>query len=166
MIPRHVETIFCDDIRQEIGGKLSLMGIYSGALFVPAFPATLPKLCLLVKVLTPVDDPLRTLKLRVLRDDEVLQEISLNEEQLAAASDSSEDLTEEQQREERKQKKDEHVQVTQLLLAFSPLQLDGPCLLKVRVQTDGAEEGELRGLSLRVGQQSQPSGVTDSVIER
>jgi hypothetical protein len=165
MIPRHVETIFCDDIRQEIGGKLSLIGIYSGALFVPAFPATLPKLCLLVKVLTPADDPLRVLKLRILKDDEVLQEVSLNEEQLVAASDSSEDLTEEQ-REEHKQKKDEHVQVTQLLLAFSPLQLDGPCVLKVRVQTEATEDGELRGLSLRVGQQPQPFGATDSGIER
>lgn len=40
-------TIFCDDVRQEIGGKTSLMGIYKGTLVVqgPA-PVTLPRLCL------------------------------------------------------------------------------------------------------------------------
>jgi hypothetical protein len=46
MIARHVETLFCDDIRHEVGGKLSYIGVYSGGLFVRAFPVTLPKLCL------------------------------------------------------------------------------------------------------------------------
>jgi len=44
-------TIFCDDIRQEIGGKFSYIGVYSGFMFVPAFPITLPKLCLAISLL-------------------------------------------------------------------------------------------------------------------
>jgi hypothetical protein len=36
-------TIFCDDIRQEISGKLFLIGVYSSTMFIHgAFPATLP----------------------------------------------------------------------------------------------------------------------------
>jgi hypothetical protein len=36
-------TIFCDDIRQEVGGKLSFMGAYSGTMIVHLpFPAQLP----------------------------------------------------------------------------------------------------------------------------
>jgi hypothetical protein len=36
-------TIFCDDIRQEVGGKVSFIGSYSGTMIVNVpFPATLP----------------------------------------------------------------------------------------------------------------------------
>jgi hypothetical protein len=37
-------TIFCDDVRQELGGKISFIGVYSGTMFVHGeFPLTLPK---------------------------------------------------------------------------------------------------------------------------
>ena len=40
-------TIFCDDIRAEVGGKLTYVGTYAGRLFVHAdFPVILPKLAL------------------------------------------------------------------------------------------------------------------------
>ena len=29
-------TLFCDDLRQEAGGKLSAMGIYHGVMAIPA----------------------------------------------------------------------------------------------------------------------------------
>ncbi|TVR67173.1 MAG: hypothetical protein EA420_00840 [Candidatus Competibacteraceae bacterium] len=137
MMTRHVETLFCDDIRHEIGGKLSYIGVYSGGLFVPAFPVTLPKLCLSVRIVTPANEPLRTLILRVLKDEENLQELTLDEDQLAAASDADEDAAE------------ERIQMTQFMLVFSPIQFDEPCTLKVRVQT---ETGELRGMALKVDQ--------------
>ncbi|MDD2774459.1 MAG: hypothetical protein PHU06_00740 [Gallionella sp.] len=38
-------AIFCDDIRQELHGKMSLMGIYNGSMYVPVFPIVLPKIC-------------------------------------------------------------------------------------------------------------------------
>jgi hypothetical protein len=43
-------TIFCDDIRQEAGGKLTLVGVYSGVMLLhePSFPIVLPKLTMLV----------------------------------------------------------------------------------------------------------------------
>lgn len=148
MITRHVETLFCDDIRHEEGGKLSFMGVYSSGLFVPAFPATLPKLCLSVKIISPAGEPLRELSLRISRDEETLQEIALGEEQLAEASDSTEDMTEEQRK--------ERIQMAQFMLVFSPIQFDGPCTLRVRVQT---EDGELHGMSLKVDQAPQPAEI-------
>ena len=38
-----LSTIYCDDIRQEVGGKLSLMGVYNNVMYVQQFPVTLPK---------------------------------------------------------------------------------------------------------------------------
>ena len=46
-------SIFCDDIRQEIGGKPSFMGVYYGAMYVPQFPIMLPKFCVNVTFYEP-----------------------------------------------------------------------------------------------------------------
>lgn len=146
MITRHVETLFCDDIRHEVGGKTSYIGVYSGGLFVPAFPVTLSKLCLSVRIVTPGDEPLRVLSLCVMQDEETLQEVTLNEEQLAAASDLAEEMAEEQRK--------ERVLMAQIALVFSPIRFIKACTLRVRVQT---EDGELRGMALRVDEAPPPA---------
>jgi len=142
MISRHVQTIFCDDIRHEIGGKLSYIGVYSSSMYVNKFPAILPKIGLSVKVISPVEQPLRTMTLRVLKDEETLQTIELDEAQLKEASQDSEDISEQDQKQG-----SQKVQVAQFLLMFTPLELAAPCKLRVRVQT---ESGELSGLALRI----------------
>lgn len=43
--PKHEFTILCDDIRQEMGGKASLMGLYDHHIVVPEVPFVLPKVC-------------------------------------------------------------------------------------------------------------------------
>jgi len=43
--PIHQFTLICDDIRQEMGGKTSLMGLYDHHIVVPELPFTLPKVC-------------------------------------------------------------------------------------------------------------------------
>ncbi|HUM92029.1 MAG TPA: hypothetical protein PLM32_11720 [Candidatus Competibacter sp.] len=141
MIARHVETLFCDDIRHEINGKLSYIGVYSGTLFVPVFPVTLPKLCISVKIVTPANEPLRSLTLRVLKDDEILQEIVFDKEQLVSASEVLVELSDEERR--------LRVQMPQFLLAFSPLHLDKACTLRVRALAD---HEELRGVGLIIDQ--------------
>lgn len=45
-IAKEITTIICDDARQEIGGKISLMGVYSGDIVVNNIPAILPMFCL------------------------------------------------------------------------------------------------------------------------
>jgi hypothetical protein len=45
-------SLFCDDIRAEVGGKISVMGVYQVDLILPGtitFPTALPKFCILVK---------------------------------------------------------------------------------------------------------------------
>jgi len=152
MITRHIETLFCDDIRHEMGGKLSFIGAYSGELLVPAFPARLPKLCLFVRMVTPVEEPFRSLDLRVLKDAETVRGIAFNKEQLTALSDLAEGMTEEQRK--------THVLPNQVIVTFSPMQFDEPCILRVSVRT---EEGELCGLGLKVDRAQPP---VDSVPDQ
>ena len=143
---RHVFTIFCDDIRQEIGGKLSYIGVYGAQMFVPSFPITLPKLCLAMSMITPIDAPFRKLAMRILKDDTQLAEGVLDETQLAGAVEASTDVP----ADERK----DRILTLQSMFVFSPFQLEGPCTLKVRVET---ESGELRGVGLRIDQAPAPA---------
>jgi len=62
---RFVHAIFCDDIRQEMGNKVSFMGCYQGELFVPFVPLMLPKLCVQVTISTTVERPLKALTVRL-----------------------------------------------------------------------------------------------------
>lgn len=142
MITPHVETLFCDDIRHEINGKLSYIGVYADALLVPAFPATLPKLCVSIKIVSPAHALLRSLTLRVLKDDATLQEIVVDEDQLASATDAFAELNDEERQRQ-------HVQTLQYLLEFSPFHLETTCTVQVRALVDGVE---LQGAGLRVDQ--------------
>lgn len=62
---RFVHAIFCDDMRQEIGNKVSFMGCYQGELFVPFVPLMLPKLCVQVTISTTVERPIKSLTVRL-----------------------------------------------------------------------------------------------------
>src|SRR4026209_733073 len=75
---RIVIAQFCDDVRQEIGNKFSLMGCYGTDLYVPSFPFTLPWLCACVPVRRPRELPLQRLTLRLVRGGEVLSELVAN----------------------------------------------------------------------------------------
>lgn len=44
----YADVLFCDDIRNELGGKISLMGLYTKDLVVPEIPYILPTLGLFV----------------------------------------------------------------------------------------------------------------------
>ncbi len=138
---RHVLTIFCDDIRHEVGGKLSYIGVYSGQMFVPSFPITLPKLCLALSVITPIEMPFRKLAMRVFKDDAQLAEGALDETHLTNVVEAFEDVPEGERK--------DRVQLLQSMFVFSPFQLEGPCTLRVRIET---ESGELRGVGLRIDQ--------------
>lgn len=142
---RHVQTIFCDDVRHEVGNKISIIGVYSGGLFVPSFPVTLPKLCLVVKIVTPAEETLKSAVIRVLKDDETLHEVMVDEEQLASTpipAELSPNI-----------KVPNRAQSVQYILVFSPIHFERPCALRVRVQT---ESGELKGMGLLIDQSPIP----------
>lgn len=76
---RYVHTIWCDDIRQEVGNKPSFMGVYTAGIFLQSLPVVLPRLAAYVWVTTPIDRRFQKLNIRGVRDDgfvlfEVLQE--------------------------------------------------------------------------------------------
>jgi hypothetical protein len=64
---RAANCIFCDDIRQEIGNKISLMGVFAtDILFPQPAPVVLPKFGVVVWILFDVGDEPKRLRVRVL----------------------------------------------------------------------------------------------------
>ncbi len=117
---RTVIAQFCDDVRQEIGNKFSLMGCYGTDLYVPSFPITLPKLCVFVHVRTPRERPFTRLTLRLVRGVEVLSELVANPDKLNAGA------TPDWAR---------WLSMTGIL-AVSPFNAAGPCRLQVVAETE------------------------------
>jgi hypothetical protein len=62
---RYGYSIFCDDIRNEPGGKLSFIGCYNGVIFIASrFPLVLPKLCVHTHIVSPASRPFNSIVVR------------------------------------------------------------------------------------------------------
>ena len=62
--------IFCDDVRLEVGNKISLMGIYSSEiLFTAAPPTVIPKLGIVAWLIFDRDDFPEKLTIRIVGPD-------------------------------------------------------------------------------------------------
>jgi len=62
---RYGYSIFCDDIRNEAGGKLSFIGCYNGVIFISGqFPLVLPKLCVHTHIISPASQPFNSIAVR------------------------------------------------------------------------------------------------------
>lgn len=132
---RNIQTIFCDDIRHEIEGKISYIGVYNGTLFLPEFPATLPKLCFSITALTSPKQPFLKLKLRVLHDDTEIFTGELDENQLSEITgDSSANGA------------DDWLSLHSFVV-FSPFSIETSGKIRVIVET---EQGDLLGQCLKI----------------
>lgn len=70
----YLHTVWCDDVRHEVGNKLSLMGIYTGEMLLPGLPAVLGKLVCHNTLVLPIAHRARSIRLKLLKDDAVLGE--------------------------------------------------------------------------------------------
>lgn len=134
---RFAHAIYCDDIRQEVGNKTSLIGIYKGKMFVPSFPIVIPKLCVAVSIVTPTTRPFKTLKIKVLRGDQVLLEAPLSDAFIAAQGVDGEPRGPD----------DARLFTAEAVLVMSPVPIEAPMTFKLRVET---EDEELRAGGLQI----------------
>lgn len=51
----HGIALFCDDLREEIGGSTSLVGIAPDNIVVPRIPSKLPKVAIYSRIIIPID---------------------------------------------------------------------------------------------------------------
>jgi hypothetical protein len=142
---RFVCVQFCDDVRQEVGNKISLMGCYQNLIQVQQAPAVLPKLCLMAKVYTPLDRPFRRLIIRILRNEtQKLAELAYSEEALATPIAPVPEGSQ--------------GQLFSAILIISPFTIDDACTLRVEAETD--EEPVRSGLTWVKVEPVQPTSAS------
>jgi len=139
---RKLTVVYCEDVRLELTGQTSLIGIFNGTLLAQSFPLTVPKFAISVEIGTPFEQQLRSLRFELTTDaggqllamdfpQEVLQQ------QKSAASEADLEDFEEKLVGFR----------TQFFLA--PLVVQQPTIIRSKIIT---ESGEVRGAALRVAQ--------------
>jgi len=140
---RFAHAVYCDDIRFEVGNKQSLVGVYHGKMFVPTFPVTMPKLCVALWVVTPAENPFQALTLKLLFGNKVVVEAPLPAELFQAQETIVEPPDPLNTR----------IFTAYTTLQLSPLKVDAPVTLKLRIQTE-KEELKAGGLEIELAAQS------------
>lgn len=137
-------TIFCDDIRHEVNGKLTLVGCYSAVLnFNGPAPGLLPTFAALVNIRIPKLINFNTIKLRVLKEggsevDEIFEmEVGVDEKAKRAAFEG----------EDTKNKEEKILSMT-FPLQWSPLEVKKSGFIKVRAHLDDGKEIRLGALKI------------------
>lgn len=149
-------TIFCDDIRQEIGNKFSYMGVYQGVILVPQFPAIIPRFGIAITFWEPKALALTrdfAVPITVFLPGDALDkpsmsgEIPADHEQIQGAFNSSQALPD-----------DDDIPsllMVNLNISMSPLVIQKPGRIKVR----GDYKGETVKLgSIRIETPQRPTG--------
>jgi len=117
-------TIFCDDVRNEVGNKLSFIGTYGANIMLAALPATLPRLCAVMSLYLPTETKAELITFALYRDDEVIAQADTSLSALREIKPAPDDG-------------EERRLTIQFIAQVSPLQLAGPCRLKARAVIDG-----------------------------
>lgn len=121
-------TLFCDDVRREVGGKLSFMGVYGGAMQVSQLPTHIAKLFAVSTYTQSIEEALPSkLTLKIFRstekdeDDELMFEndIPINRE--------------------RSPPPDAVVFRTRVISQMAGLHISEPCTIRVRFYRDDIE---------------------------
>ena len=142
MISRTVNTIYCDDIRREVGNKMSYMGVYTSKLLVPEFPAILPKLSIIIEVRTSMSEPFEELELRILQGENIVGQVDFDSDTLSTQSSLTEDSDADNETDI-----DNRMVVVRAVVTISPLVVSETQTIRVRANT---ESGELKGPGLRL----------------
>ena len=89
MSKRTIHAVWCDDVRQEVGNKPSLMGVYINSMVFQSLPIVMPRLSVFVWISTPKDTPFEKLVVKIVRDDGfVIIEIDPNIQEILNNSDT------------------------------------------------------------------------------
>lgn len=145
---RYGYSIFCDDIRNEAGGKLSFIGCYNGVIFISGrFPLVLPRLCVHTHIVSPAARPFNSLTVRCYLpgDEQPVAEEPIETPKLGDQAALVANL-----------KPDASAPlyiVAATSLVFTPLELRSAGLMRIRAVTDEAGP-EIRLGSLRIETQA------------
>lgn len=132
-------TIFCDDIRFELNGKISLVGCYSTEiLFHDPAPGVLPTFAALINVRIPIGIEYESIQVRA-----ILEEGGVGKEIFSGLIERDHKSPSEQN-----ELKDV-IGVVTMPIQWRGLELNGSSTIKIRGEIDGGEELRFGGITIR-----------------
>lgn len=127
-----VHNVFCDDIRYELGGKITLVGTFAGIIVVPSFPVLIPRLSVCVSVAMPIGNPPKSLAIKVFLGRTEIYSHTYSQSELSPIQGFPPEI-----------EGPEDAELTQMALSqyFSlpEIKVEGPQSLTVKVYADGKE---------------------------
>lgn len=122
---RYVFCQYCDDVREEAGGKISLMGLYLGGLTITGtVPHIIPKLVISANIASPTSAPFKDLRIEVIHGEQIIQSIELPRDDLKKGLDAV--------------NVDSTMFTVQMVMALQPFVVPATGKLFVRVHADGS----------------------------
>lgn len=124
----HLFCTYADDVRQEVGGKLTYVGVYQGGglLVHGDLPIVMPQLAIIASLFCPAGKDVRSIKIRIkFNDDLILPELDVPPEvvrELVSLSKSDEESV------------GRGLQFVQLI---QPLNITAPGQIKCQAEVDG-----------------------------
>ncbi|WP_143062543.1 hypothetical protein [Variovorax sp. OV084] len=86
-LERFIFCQYCDDVRYEVDGKISLVGVYPGGLVINAnLPATISKLFVVCNLATPKEKPFQKVAIRILLGDKEVVKAEVPQEELSESA--------------------------------------------------------------------------------
>ena len=137
---RYATSVFCDDVRQEVGNKISYMGVYQGIMYIQSFPAVLPKFCVGIQAVTPQSHLFEFIKFKLLADDVVIAEQEVTGDlakKFESAKENNKSIT----------TNNDAVFTIKAILQLQPFAIEKPTKLTVRVENEGEE---LKAIGLHI----------------
>ena len=140
---RCVVVQFCDDIRHEVGNKVTLVGLYNGSLFLQEFPALIARLAINLIVETSIEDRISDMVVRIEKGEEIIFQTSTSIPPRVASNEVIQAGHDEPTR-----------SMLGVQISLPPITVMSPCMLRVVVILDGLES--IAG-KLRIAAMSAPS---------
>ena len=135
---RYVFCEYCDDIRQEMFGKLSLIGVYQNTMnIIGVLPIIVPKFFISAHIVTPKDKPFLNAKIDLKVNDTIIESITPSSETLMEGQNDA------------LRNPDVRLLSLRVVIALQPFEVTQSGRLRVQITADG-EEFESNGLIITI----------------
>lgn len=124
----HLFCTYADDVRQEVGGKLTYVGVYQGGgLMVHGnLPIVMPRLAIVASLFCPVNRVVKSIKIRIkFNDDLILPELDVPSDVVNALVDFN------------KSDGDSAGRALQFVQVIQPLNINAPGYIRCHAEVDG-----------------------------
>ena len=150
MREKYLHVTYCDDVRHEVSGKTTLVGCYGSEMLINGnFPYSLHKLCTHIVLSLPAEYAPSDISFEGYVGDKEVFKVEIPDEMIkkfAAKVAEPTDLP-------------NAVRQTIIYGEISPLQLEGPTIVKIVAKVDGYE---LMGPRLTIKQLNKPETITSN----